>query len=94
MRSSHFGVARAASVAARFTAPGTTITSPRRQPRTPWSATSAASPTTARGSFESTGFASAAPLSISVAVMPGQSAVIVTPLSRSSSASDSVSEST
>jgi hypothetical protein len=93
-RTSHFGAAREASVAARFSRPGTRIVSPRRQASYPSAATDAAVPTNGAGSRPIPSWLRAAPLSIRVAVTPGQSAVAVTPEPRSSSASDSVIDST
>ena len=93
-RNNHFGVLRDARVATRLIAPGTQITSPRMQASKPSRATSSTLPIRNPGSFDNCPFASVAALSMWVAVMPGQSAVIVTPVPFNSSDNDSVSDNT
>ncbi len=93
-RSSHFGVARAASVVARLSVPGTTMACPFRQARQASSATSWTSETSIDGRFWSALEPAWARATMSVAVMPGQRVVRVTPVPRSSSPSASDRDST
>ena len=77
-------------VSARLARPGTQIVSPLRHAAQPSSATSFGDMAIVAG----TAFPSCEPRTIAVSVKPGQSAVAVTPVPRSSSESDSVSDRT